>query len=154
MLYFSTRNRTGSSRRGRCYREVTRVSADNFTHRSSCRRQFHVTAVTVKGRLVKYDFDIRIGDAPGTSMDRHSANTKMSVRAVIAGLFFCAVAVLFLYSELSETARSQTRRRPAVRRLVQPPKYSNFPHDIKAHQLDCSSCHKFPSENWNKVRRL
>lgn len=90
-------------------------------------------------------------------MDRHSANTKMSVRAVITGIFFCAVAVLLLYSELSETALSQTRRRPAARRpAVRPParpaKYSNFPHDIKAHQLDCSSCHKFPSENWNKVR--
>ncbi len=85
-------------------------------------------------------------------MDRQSANTKMSVRAVIAALFLCAVAVLLLYTEFSETVLSQTRKRPAVSRAVVPPKYSNFPHDIKAHQADCSSCHKFPSENWNKVR--
>jgi len=37
-------------------------------------------------------------------------------------------------------------------RARQPKKYSAFPHNIKAHQVECSSCHKFPSDNWNKVR--
>lgn len=32
------------------------------------------------------------------------------------------------------------------------PKYSEFAHATKAHQIECSSCHKFPSANWNKVR--
>lgn len=32
------------------------------------------------------------------------------------------------------------------------PKYSEFKHDVKAHKLECSSCHKFPSENWKSVR--
>jgi hypothetical protein len=32
------------------------------------------------------------------------------------------------------------------------PKYSEFPHSQKAHQIACSNCHKFPSSNWNKVR--
>ena len=31
-------------------------------------------------------------------------------------------------------------------------KYSEFPHNAKAHQIDCASCHKFPSDNWKKVR--
>jgi hypothetical protein len=31
-------------------------------------------------------------------------------------------------------------------------KYSEFPHSEKAHKLVCSACHKFPSDNWNKVR--
>jgi len=31
-------------------------------------------------------------------------------------------------------------------------KYSEFPHSVKAHQQECANCHKFPSENWNKVR--
>lgn len=31
-------------------------------------------------------------------------------------------------------------------------KYSEFPHDTKAHRLECSSCHKFPSDNWKKAR--
>lgn len=32
------------------------------------------------------------------------------------------------------------------------PNYKEFPHNAKAHQIECSSCHKFPSDNWNKVR--
>lgn len=32
-------------------------------------------------------------------------------------------------------------------------RYSEFPHDQKAHQVACSSCHKFPSDNWKKVRK-
>lgn len=32
------------------------------------------------------------------------------------------------------------------------PDYRNFQHKTKAHKMDCSSCHKFPSTNWNKVR--
>ena len=31
-------------------------------------------------------------------------------------------------------------------------KYSDFPHGIKAHILECSQCHKFPSSNWKAVR--
>ena len=31
-------------------------------------------------------------------------------------------------------------------------KYSKFSHNVKAHEMACSNCHKFPSDNWNKVR--
>jgi nitrate/TMAO reductase-like tetraheme cytochrome c subunit len=31
-------------------------------------------------------------------------------------------------------------------------KYTDFPHSAKAHQLECSKCHTFPSDNWKKVR--
>jgi len=37
-------------------------------------------------------------------------------------------------------------------RASQLTKYSAFPHNVKAHQVECNSCHKFPSDNWNKVR--
>lgn len=30
--------------------------------------------------------------------------------------------------------------------------YTEFPHDSKSHKLECNTCHKFPSSNWNKVR--
>ncbi len=30
--------------------------------------------------------------------------------------------------------------------------YTEFPHDRKAHRIECGTCHKFPSANWNKVR--
>ncbi len=30
--------------------------------------------------------------------------------------------------------------------------YTEFPHSIKAHSQECSSCHKFPSSNWKTAR--
>lgn len=30
--------------------------------------------------------------------------------------------------------------------------YSEFSHDVKEHKVDCGSCHKFPSSNWDKIR--
>jgi len=45
-------------------------------------------------------------------------------------------------------ASPDARLKPTPRKA----KYSEFPHDRKAHRLDCASCHKFPSDNWNKVR--
>mgnify|MGYP001313660425 CR=1 FL=1 len=38
---------------------------------------------------------------------------------------------------------AQTRRRPT---------YTEFPHSQKAHQQECSVCHKFPSASWKTVR--
>lgn len=33
------------------------------------------------------------------------------------------------------------------------PKYREFPHDITAHKVQCDTCHKFPSSNWEQVRK-
>lgn len=41
---------------------------------------------------------------------------------------------------------------PVLRPQVRTRKYSEFPHSQKAHQMACNSCHKFPSDNWKKVR--
>ena len=82
-------------------------------------------------------------------MHRSSANTNGLVRAGIAGFFFCSAIALALYSEIPKTVHSQARRNRAN---PQAARYSSFPHDQKAHALECSSCHKFPSDNWNKVR--
>jgi hypothetical protein len=72
---------------------------------------------------------------------------------VIATTFFCSVAAFLTFSsDLTETVFSQVRRQAATSRTARPRKYSAFPHDVKAHQLECASCHKFPSPNWNKVR--
>lgn len=51
-----------------------------------------------------------------------------------------------------EATPTPAPRRP-VRRTPAPRKYSQFRHDIKAHQQSCSNCHKFPSDNWKKVRK-
>ena len=85
-------------------------------------------------------------------MQVHSANTNTKVRAAIAGFFFCSTALFFLLScDLGVIVFSQSRRARS-RQPARPARFSSFPHDQKAHQLDCATCHKFPSSNWNKVR--
>lgn len=42
--------------------------------------------------------------------------------------------------------------RPRASRTVRNRRYSQFSHDVKAHRVTCSECHKFPSDNWRKVR--
>ena len=46
------------------------------------------------------------------------------------------------------TAGSEAEPKPTPRKV----NYSDFPHSAKAHQLECNTCHKFPTPNWNKVR--
>ena len=41
---------------------------------------------------------------------------------------------------------------PRRRAAAQPSRYSKFSHAVKAHQMECNSCHKFPSANWKSVR--
>lgn len=86
-------------------------------------------------------------------MPERTPNKNRITRTATAGLVFCCAAVWFFGSDLLPTALSQARRatkpKAPVQRTV---KYSEFPHDVKAHKLECSNCHKFPSPNWNKVR--
>ena len=69
-------------------------------------------------------------------------NILWQVRLAIAVFFGCVAGLLFVPDGADLAASAQTRRRS----------YSQFPHSVKAHQLECASCHKFPSPNWNKVR--
>lgn len=71
---------------------------------------------------------------------------------MLVGLFLVATFVLGLHYLQSSVVRAFPD--PAARPTPTPrkSKYSEFPHDIKAHRTDCSNCHKFPSSNWNKVR--
>ncbi len=69
----------------------------------------------------------------------------ISLLAVVLGGCFA------LFSSSTE-ANSHTAAIPKptpVRRKV---KYSEFPHNAKAHRIECSKCHKFPSDNWKTVR--
>jgi hypothetical protein len=78
------------------------------------------------------------------------------VRALIALLFFGFgfTCLVFPGSSLSghevdaEPSATPSRRRSPVMAS----RYSKFNHSVKAHQMNCKSCHKFPSSNWAKVR--
>lgn len=84
-----------------------------------------------------------------------SNNRKNTIRILIALIFTGVIALGWLYRSSSPVVAiggaepSPTPKRAASPRKV---KYSEFPHDSKSHKIDCASCHKFPSDNWNKVR--
>jgi hypothetical protein len=65
------------------------------------------------------------------------------------------VLIALSFGDLAVDVSSQNKRRtvsPKITTAAQRSHYSDFNHNTKAHQLDCSSCHKFPTSNWNKVR--
>lgn len=83
----------------------------------------------------------------------HIGKANNLVRAVV--LFLPAAALFMLApADLVWGVHSQTKRprRPGPRTAVTSARYSAFPHNVKAHGIECSSCHKFPSSNWKTVR--
>lgn len=77
------------------------------------------------------------------------ARTRVSSVLVLTGLIMFGVGV---WRDISPAVEAQSKGKPQPRRTPRPKKYSEFPHDIKAHTAECSTCHKFPSDNWKKVR--
>src|SRR5688500_7461321 len=68
-------------------------------------------------------------------------------------LFLVCLTVLALVPDMAVSVFSQTKRpRQARPRAKATQRSAEFPHNVKAHSIACSSCHKFPSTNWNKVR--
>ena len=57
------------------------------------------------------------------------------------GLWFLALALTGSSATVSSAAASAPRR------------YREFSHRVKAHQKQCSECHKFPTGNWKQVRQ-
>ncbi len=81
-------------------------------------------------------------------MLRRVRYAKTSIRAAAACLFLAAAGAFVLFSgELLVNVSSQTKRPAQVQR-----RYTEFRHDIKEHNVECATCHKFPSPNWKRVR--
>lgn len=77
-------------------------------------------------------------------------STTNYTRALISVIFTFVFAVGFSYRSTASVDASLTAEpKPTPQRAR---KYSEFPHDTKAHRMECSSCHKFPSDNWKKAR--
>ena len=90
-------------------------------------------------------------------MKKYRAQVLVKLRALAFGAVLCLVAGVFLYTdpvEESLSASPSTLPTPVPRsaQTPRPAKYSQFPHDARAHRLSCDQCHKFPSDNWKKVR--
>ena len=81
---------------------------------------------------------------------RRRLRRNMSVRRP---LFFVMVAALLFVASVS-VALSQTRgrrRQPAPRRATPAIDYSRFSHSTEKHRQACGTCHKVPTENWQKT---
>lgn len=81
-------------------------------------------------------------------------NTSALIAAVVAVFGFFVYGGVYSRT-FSESIRPVPRAEtfPTPRRLHGTTHtYSTFEHNSKAHHLECSSCHKFPSDNWKKVR--
>lgn len=92
-------------------------------------------------------------------MSKYPSNriNRASIAALV--LFSCFTAYFVFYPqavsmaidflpEVSPTPTPKGKKTPA-----QKPKYSEFPHNVQQHKMACNSCHKFPTANWNTVRK-
>jgi hypothetical protein len=96
-------------------------------------------------------------------MAKFQQNGIGKIRAIIIVLFLFFVSIYFFYPRFvlqtfSSEIETTPTPRPKVKANTTPQtrkakKYSEFPHNVSAHKIDCGSCHKFPSANWKKVRK-
>lgn len=78
------------------------------------------------------------------------SNEKKDFRILVGIIFVVLFALSFLYLPSGRVAADPgAKPTPTPKKKV---KYTEFPHDQKAHQMECGKCHKFPSDNWKKVR--
>ena len=71
-------------------------------------------------------------------------------RLAVIGIFAAVAAATLL-----TTGNTAQRRRAVPKTQIAQAagsKWKSFDHATKAHKMACDSCHKFPSDNWQKVR--
>ncbi|HTH51527.1 MAG TPA: cytochrome c3 family protein, partial [Pyrinomonadaceae bacterium] len=80
-----------------------------------------------------------------TTTRRHSF-----LRLAVIGAFTAfGAATLFTTGNIGQKRRATPKTQVAQ---AAQSKWKNFNHASKAHKMACDSCHKFPSDNWQKVR--
>jgi len=94
---------------------------------------------------------------------RHFQSKKINkaragILVVFFGVFSCGFAYLLISPNSAAVAQTKTSATPrgkikANTQQKTPAKQAiaEFPHS--KHQMECGSCHKFPSANWEKVRK-
>ena len=76
---------------------------------------------------------------------------RSSTRLAVIGVFVvCAAATLMTTGDLGQRRRTAPGKQTVAQAAQS--KWKDFQHSAKAHQMECSSCHKFPSANWQQVR--
>lgn len=89
-------------------------------------------------------------------MRNHTSHQNMRTRLTIIAVVAAALGWFFVESQTSDVKVAAAVPVPTpqrrVRRAPVPKKYSQFPHNAKGHAMECGTCHKFPSDNWQQVR--
>jgi hypothetical protein len=89
-------------------------------------------------------------------------NTSLAMKTKVAVfLITVGAAAAFVIAPVLRTSHAAPLTEPSatptpsvqIVRNARPKRYSQFPHNIKGHSAECSSCHKFPSDNWKSVRK-
>lgn len=76
---------------------------------------------------------------------------ELKTKLKITAMLMVAIAMMsasFWLQPSTATANFEAEPKPTPKKS----KYSDFSHTAKAHKLECGTCHKFPTANWNKVR--
>jgi len=73
---------------------------------------------------------------------------KTDIRMLVGILIAVFLVIGTLYLPSAPVIATYANPAPTPKKV----KYTEFPHSEKAHQIECGTCHKFPSDNWNKVR--
>jgi hypothetical protein len=85
---------------------------------------------------------------------RVSGPTSGSVRTLAAAMVFLFLSGLLLLFTSPSRAQKRRVRRPGATRTPQTKAidYSRFSHATSKHQAACSTCHRVPTRNWQRVR--
>ncbi len=84
-------------------------------------------------------------------MNGRSAKLMVLMTVVLSALVFLNPGSTASKTEAQPQRRTPTSRRPSTD--SKPGNYSRFSHQVTAHQMACSNCHKFPTSNWKAVRK-
>ena len=76
-------------------------------------------------------------------------SVKTNIRILVGILFAVIFALNILYLPPGPVSATHD---PEPKPTPKKAKYSEFEHSSKAHRIECGTCHKFPSANWNKLR--
>lgn len=88
-------------------------------------------------------------------MRNFPAKKHIRVSVAAAAMFLSTIVCAAFYSGSRSNSpfagRPEAVPTPKKQRRAAP-NYSQFEHSSNGHRLECSNCHKFPSDNWKKVR--
>ncbi|MEW6128566.1 MAG: hypothetical protein AB1757_16120 [Acidobacteriota bacterium] len=87
-------------------------------------------------------------------MNNRAIKLTILLTVVLSAFVFVHPGLTANNAEAESQRRPSTTRRPtAASKPGRSANYSQFSHQVAAHQMACNSCHKFPTANWKTARK-